>query len=125
MTQAPNLQAAAIQLADTLAAENAALRALDLPGAAALLVQKQAALAAFAAARTCGRPAPALLPTAIRLRELAEENRRLLERAITVQTRVLGVLAGAARSVNVAPRYSRSGAYAPRPAGGWALRANA
>jgi hypothetical protein len=125
MTQAPNLQAAAIQLADTLAAENAALRALDLPGAAALLVQKQAALAAFAAARTCGRPAPALLPTAIRLRELAEENRRLLERAITVQTRVLGVLAGAARSVNVAPRYGRSGAYAARPAGGWALRANA
>ncbi len=117
------------RLADTVAAENAALRALDLPGAARLLPEKQAVAALLTAARAAAgagaKPSPALRSAAARLRTLAEENRRLLERAIAVQTRVLGVLAGAARAANPAPRYGRTGGYATRPAAGWALSAHA
>ncbi len=128
MTQA--LTAATEQLADTLEAENAVLRALDLPAAGALLADKQAAAAALnqalAAAAGAGGPAhPALRTAALRLRELAEENRQLLERGIAVQSRVLGVLAQAARASSPAPRYGRLGAYAAGPAAGWALSARA
>ncbi len=119
----PGLINAIETLADAVAAENAALQALDLPAAAALLARKQTAAASFAAARPAAAPTPALRAAAIRLRALADENRRLLERAIAVQTRVLGVLAGAARASNPAPRYGRSGSYAARPATGWALSA--
>ncbi len=119
------MMTAIARLADAVAAENAALRALDLPAAAALLAQKQTAAAALAAARAGAAPSPALRAAAARLQLLAEENRRLLERAIAVQTRVLGVLAGAARAANPAPRYGRSGAYAARPTAGWALSARA
>ena len=119
----PGLIDAIDKLADAVAAENAALQALDLPAAAALLARKQTAAASLAAARPAASPTPALRAAATRLRALADENRRLLERAIAVQTRVLGVLAGAARASNPAPRYGRSGGYAARPASGWAFSA--
>jgi hypothetical protein len=38
---------------------------------------------------------------------------------------VLGIIAGAARANNPAPRYGRSGAYAPRAPTGWALSSRA
>ncbi len=118
---------AATRLASTLAAENAALLAMDLPAAAALLAEKQAASAAFDAARTGPMPArsAALREAVERLLGQAAENRRLLERAIAVQTRVIGVVVGAARSCQPAPRYGRSGGYAARPSNGWALSARA
>ena len=121
------LMNATVDLASALAAENAALRAMDLPAAAALLTRKQDAAAAFDAARKQAPAAgsAALREAASRLVAQAAENRRLLERAIHVQTRVLGVIAGAARAANPAPRYGRSGAYANRPATGWALSARA
>lgn len=121
------LLSATVRLAGTLEAENVALRALDLPKAAALLTEKQAATVAFNTARAAlpGRPAPALLEAAAHLAGQAEENRRLLERAISVQSRVLGVIARAAGSANPTPRYGRSGSYAARPATGWALSARA
>ena len=120
-TMTPDLLAATMRLADCLVAENAALRAMDLPGAAALLAEKQAAAAAFDIARQSGPPvaSAAFRAGALRLMEQAAENRPLLKRAIHVQSRVLGVIAGAARATNPAPRYGRSGAYAAprRPAG--------
>jgi hypothetical protein len=83
---------AATALVETLEAENAALAALDLPRAAGLLADKQRAVAEFAAAA----PQPAAQRTARRLRALAIENKRLLERALAVQGKVIGIVARAA-----------------------------
>jgi hypothetical protein len=96
----PALIDAAIQLADALARENEALAALDLPRAAGMLAEKQRAADVFFAAQTLlpdGTPDPAVRDVAARLGTLAEENRRLLERAIAVQGRVIGTLARAVR----------------------------
>lgn len=99
---------AATALADALDRENAALVALDLAGAAALLEAKQAAADAFAAAQTAmSTPAPPR-DLAERLRDLADANRRLLERAIRVQGRVLAMVAQALPKPP-APRYGATG----------------
>ncbi len=120
------LLAAMLRLAEALATENAALQAMNLPRAAALLAEKEAALAAFNAASRSGPATPALRQAATQLKAAADENRRLLERAMTVQTRVLTIVAQAARSSKPAPsRYGRTGAYAPPPTAGWALSARA
>jgi hypothetical protein len=100
----PALIDAAVQLADALARENEALAALDLPRAAGMLADKQRAADAFLAAQTLlahGTPAEpntAAREVAARLGTLTAENRRLLERAIAVQGRVIGTLARAVRS---------------------------
>ena len=45
-----------------------------------------------------------------RLRDLAAENQRLLERAMTVQGRVIGLLTrGVPRAMTKAPRYTAGG----------------
>ena len=114
-------------LAEMLTAENAALRALDLPAVAALLARKLQAAEKFVQAH--GTPSavatPALRIAALRLAEEAQQNRRLLERALTVQTRVLGLITGAVRTAGPDSPYLRSGAYAARPLTGWALSARA
>lgn len=112
-----SLLTAATRLVQVLTAENAALLALDAPAAAALLEEKLAAargLAEAAARRPAARQTPESAGLALRLRDLAEENRRLLERAILVQSRVLDMVAHAARQ-GVAQsngRYGASGAAA-------------
>ncbi len=129
MTQ--DLVNATEHLADALAAENTALRALDLRAAGQMLAEKQTATENFSAAqrRTIAtRPAldtKALRAAALRLKLETDENRRLLERAIGVQTRVLGILASAARAADPTPRYARSGVYAKRATSSWALSASA
>jgi hypothetical protein len=92
-----NLITTGTALAETLEAENAALAAMDLPRAAALLADKHEAVTAFAAAAPVA-PASrdAAERVARRLRALAIENKRLLERAIAAQGRVIGVIAQAA-----------------------------
>jgi hypothetical protein len=126
-----DLVTAARTLADTIAVENQALATLNLQAAAKLLPLKEAATTAFNAAqkfaRTTRAPidAEALRDAAKRLDAVTEENRRLLERAIRVQNRVLGILANAARAADPTPRYGRSGAYAARPTSSWALTASA
>ncbi len=116
-----------VRLACVLEAENAALEAMDLPAAAALVTEKRAASEAFDAARKAAPPTPsaALQNAAARLGSQAEDNRRLLERAMKVQTRVLGIIVGAARSSQPVQGYGRSGAYSARPKTGWALSARA
>ncbi len=117
-----DLATAAARLAEVLAAENAALAALDLPRAGAMLAEKTSAADAFIAAhrafhRSAG-DAGAVAP--VRLRALAAENQLLLERAITVQGRVIGIIARAlprALRDPAATRYGAQGRAAPaRPA---------
>ncbi len=100
-----SLIAAGLRLAEALRAENEALAALDLPKAAGLADSKiqasDAFAAAFAAAMKIGARAdgPARRTTqelTARLENLSAENRRLLERAIGIQSRVIETIAGAA-----------------------------
>jgi hypothetical protein len=101
----------ALRLADLLTRENAALAALDFPAAAALLAEKTAALAALQAAPP-GTMAPGNL--ARTLPALVADNRALLERAILVQHRVIGIIARAAprAASGAVVRYGRDGARA-------------
>ena len=92
-----NLIASAVALAHTLAEENEALRRLDIARAVALLARKQAETQCFVAAQP---DLHALTPdqrslarqVAARLAEAADENKRLLERAIAVQGQVIAML---------------------------------
>ncbi len=105
--------AAAARLAEVLAAENAALAALDLPRAGALLAEKTRAADAFVAA---GRASRGRLPgtgevTPVRLRALAAENQLLLQRTIAAQGRVIGIIARAVSRAVRDPAASRYGAH--------------
>jgi hypothetical protein len=100
------------RLADILDLENAALKAMDLRRAAGLLGEKTSALADFNLA--CVLPSvpthPALTSTAGRLQGLMLENRRLLERAIVAQQRVIGIVVRAAAATGRAePSYGARG----------------
>ncbi|MBR0680752.1 hypothetical protein GXW74_09655 [Roseomonas eburnea] len=110
------------RLAEALRAENEALAALDMPRAAHLASGKMAASDAFAAAYAAQakhglapegpvREAAAIL--ARRLEELGRENRRLLERAVALQSRVIETIAGAALPRAAAPGYAPAGHRAP------------
>jgi hypothetical protein len=93
-----DLITAASLLADTLVEENAALAALDLPRAAGMLADKQRAATDFIAAQATPIAAPTREATERllrRLRSLAADNQALLQRAIAVQGRVIGVIARA------------------------------
>jgi hypothetical protein len=98
-----DLLAAATRLTDVIAAENAALAALDLPAAIASAAGKQHAAAAFAAAlqmqTTPLAPDHRRQAEAIgrRLTALGEENLRLLQRAIAAQRSVIDIIARASR----------------------------
>ena len=104
------------RLADALRAENEALAALDLQKAATLATGKIAASDAFAAAYAAqakhgaapqGQVREAAAVLARRLEDLGKENRRLLDRAVSLQSRVIETIAGAAL-----PRATTQG-YAP------------
>jgi len=119
------LIAAATRLADVLARENAALAALDLAAAAAMLAEKQHAGTEFALAWQRASPLEAVgdgqtvVALARRLKEASVENRRLLERGIAVQGRVLAAVARAvprALAVHGPARYGAGGT-APPPRG--------
>jgi hypothetical protein len=100
------LMLAAQRLAEALRAENEALARLDLAAAADLATAKRQASDAFAAAydaasrtgtRAAGADRVRAEEIATRLRDLTAENRRLLERAIDLQSRVIETIAGAAK----------------------------
>ncbi len=102
---------AAARLEAVLRAENAALERHDAAGSAALLEEK------LAAAR--GLPAKGVPPeAALRLRELVGENKRLLERAIRVQDRIMAMVARAARQSPPVAHYGASGGAVPDRGGG-------
>lgn len=106
------------RLTQILQLENMALAAFDLPSAVALLAEKQEALRLFAAQPTDNAPA--------HLRDLADANRRLLERAIAVQGRVIEMVASALPPPAMAGRYAATGAtVSGGPAVAFALLARA
>ncbi len=109
----PEFIAEALGLAELLERENAALAALDLAGAARLLPAKTAAVASFTAARDRAKGAPLSLAVAREITErldaAADANRKLLDRAITVQGRVLATIARAARVQTAPPQYGARG----------------
>ncbi|HYZ32062.1 MAG TPA: hypothetical protein VE684_07245 [Crenalkalicoccus sp.] len=128
------LMVAGQRLAEALAAENEALAALDLRRAAGLATAKIQASEAFAAAYTTatrqGVPAAGLARDparglARRLDALGTENRRLLERAIAIQSRVIETIATAARPASVPPTYGPAGRRALPRAGALALAVRA
>jgi hypothetical protein len=94
------------RLTDVLTEENAALKRLDFSAAVALVGAKEAALADLTAP-----PAVAVSRTTLaqRLVTLAAENQILLERAISVQTRVVRIIARAATPPPAATRYNGYG----------------
>src|SRR3954447_14586714 len=93
---------AAARLEAVLLAENEALERHDAVTATALLDEKLAAAKALSAeglSREMGE----------RLCALAAENRRLLERAIKVQTRIIAIVARAAKQSPPVSRYGAKG----------------
>lgn len=125
MTMMQPLLIAAQRLAEALRAENEALAKLDLSAAAALAGPKKQASDAFAAAfdaasRTGAQTEPRdrarAEELAGRLRDLGVENRRLLERAIDLQSRVIETIAGAARPERPGTYGERGGVREGRPA---------
>ncbi len=126
---------AGARLAEALKEENEALARLDLTRAAALATVKIRASDAFNAATTAAgrqglraegevrRTAEGL---AGHLRVLSTENRRLLERAIALQSRVIETIAGAAIPASRPVTYGGHGARAEvRQAPALALTARA
>ena len=111
-----DLLVAATRLADMIEAENAALAAFNLPAAIAASAGKQHAAEAFEAAlrMQTGLMEPSRRQRAQmigrRLTGLAHENRRLLERAISAQRRVMEIIARAGRR-ELAERASRYGEF--------------
>jgi len=135
MTMMEALLTAGQRLAEALRAENEALAALDLGRAAGLADRKIKASDAFAAAfaaasRTGARAEGPARQVAedltARLQTLGAENRRLLERAVTVQSQVIETIAGAAMPRRAGAGYGATGRRAvPRQAQPLALATRA
>jgi chaperonin cofactor prefoldin len=111
------------RLAEALAEENEALAQLDLLRAAKLADAKIRASEAFSAAhvavhRTGARIADEIQREeterlSLRLKDLSDENRRLLERAIALQAKVIETIAGAALPYAQPVTYTTGGRRAP------------
>lgn len=98
MTMA-SLSDLARKLYDILVIENQALRDVDFRTAGQILPHKQACIDALVAARQQTSEAHGLLADGVvRLERALEENRLLLQRAMQVQSRIMSLLAQAARS---------------------------
>lgn len=108
---------AADRLEAVLQAENIALLQPDLAAAASLLPEKLAAVGALGAAAPLPQT-PAGADLAARLKDLGQENRRLLEKAILVQSRVVELVARAAQtSGRQDRRYGATGTINPDAGG--------
>ncbi len=127
MTQ--DLVDAANRLAEVLVRENAALERLDFAAAVALGQAKEAALLGVTRGRSATPTVdrtPTLLALGRHMNALVAENRALLERAIAVQTRVVGIIVRAAAPPPAVGRYASSGFKSPpRRAAAMALSARA
>ena len=135
MTMMRTMLQAGLRLEEALRAENEALARLDMTRAAALATLKVQASDAFAAAATAagrggarpeGEERAQAQGLAGSLRELSAENRRLLERAIALQSRVIETIAGAAIPASRPTTYGGTGGRAmPRQAPALAVVARA
>ena len=118
MTLMRTMLAAGLRLEEALRAENEALARLDMTRAASLATAKVRASDAFAAATTAagrggappeGEERRAAEGLAGALRDLSAENRRLLEQAIALQSRVIETIAGAAIPASRPTTYGGAG----------------
>lgn len=126
----PDLIDAVNALAEVLVRENAALRRLDFPAAIMLMPAKEAAL--LEVSKRCaplppsaGRD-PVVVALGTRINGLVADNRNLLERAIAVQTRIVGIVVRAASPPPREGQYAASGFRSqPRRTSAMALSARA
>ncbi len=104
-------QHAVAELVAVLTEENAVLTALDYRRVGDFVDRKRAALEALNAASpdSSGEDAAAQAALALRLKQLVDENRKLLRQAIKVQNRIMGVVAGAARQAQIPTGYGARG----------------
>ena len=117
MTPAHNERVA--RLLAVLGAENQALLAVDYTKVGAFAEEKRSALADLEATVVAPTPPDASDPDCIRYRDLLaqlrqriDENRTLLQRAIKVQNRIMGIVAQAARQAQLPSGYGSRGAQA-------------
>jgi hypothetical protein len=108
------LKAAVQAMVDLLTEENAALLAMDFARAGALLAPKHDAADKLASAWRNATTDETPQDDLVRLGYLAEENRKLLNRAMRVQRRVLELVARAARGTQSTSRYGTGGRVAAR-----------
>jgi hypothetical protein len=113
------------RLSDLLVEENAALEAMDFARAGGLLAPKHAAADALAAAWRAADAGSVPTDKMHDLGRLAEENRQLLKRAMRVQSRVLDLVAKAARSAPHGGRYGAAGRPTARLMDAHSLKARA
>lgn len=111
----PDLAEAAERLAAVLTRENTALASLDFSAVGAFIDEKRSALEALGAlapdrtVTSADAPSPADLVLAERLHTLAATNKHLLEQAMAIQNRIMGVLAEAARHAEIPTGYRAGG----------------
>jgi hypothetical protein len=117
MSEHPTLRAAH-DLCVVLEAENSALQAMDIGRANALLGDKQAAANRLMNTRALIETAPALewAEAGRRLGILAADNKRLLERAMVAQNRLMACIAHAVARVLPAASGYGAGGFTARPA---------
>ena len=121
-SEATTMEEAIRRLSDLLAEENAALETMDFARAGSLLAPKHDAADALAAAWRAADPGNVPTDQMHALGRLAEENRQLLKRAMRVQSRVLDLVAKAARSA-ASSGYGAAGRPATRTAVAHSLKA--
>ena len=119
------MQEAIRRLSALLTEENAALEAMDFARAGSLLAPKHDAANALASAWRAAEPGSIPTTEMHDLGRLAEENRQLLKRAMRVQSRVLDLVAKAARSGPQAGGYGSAGKPAKRTADAHSFKARA
>ena len=111
------------RLSVLLVEENAALEAMDFARAGSLLAPKHDAANALAAAWRAADPGSVPTDKMHDLGRLAEENRQLLKRAMRVQSRVLDLVAKAARGAQQVGGYGAAGKPATRASQAHSLKA--
>ncbi len=121
----PTMDEAVQRLSALLTEENAALAAMDFARAGGLLAPKHAAADALAAAWRAAEPTSVVSENMRALGILAEENRQLLKRAMRVQSRVLDLVAKAARVAPQTARYAAGGKMAATEQGAQSLKTRA
>ncbi len=110
-----DLMDAGQRLVDVLVQENEALARQDFATAVALLPAKEAALADLTKQPKAVTVPPSLIELGQRIGGLAAENQALLERAVTVQTRIVRMVARACAPMTDMMQYNRNGIRAPSP----------
>ncbi len=107
----PDLPRLIAEICAVLQDENAALDRLDIPTATSLVPRKLAATEALTTALASTPSPPAIAKAQLEaLRSLSADNKRLLERAMAAQKRLLAIIAGAVpKAMNEAGPYGSSG----------------